>query len=556
MVIKTTFLGMILAALSLTAHADGKRYLVKFKTPQAFQSVMQSMKSSSFSAPNMMMVDSAGGAFKLMNTNASVTTALDNLDMLVVESTDAAAIASLRNHPAIALVEEEIIHPAPQPMATWGAHIMNAKKSPKFEMPWGIKAVKAPQAWDVTKGNSARVMVLDTGLDVEHVAIKSRLEKGQNFTSMDVNDITDDVGHGSHVSGTILADGLHGGLVGVAPEARLLMGKVCSTHGCSSVAIAKGINWAISEHVDVVNMSLGGAFMSEAEAQALLAAENAGVFIAAASGNDGTASVGYPAAYITAFAVGAVDSNLKKADFSQWGPELDIVGPGVDVISSVPRGTGRGATVKMDLGDGKGLSEIKSLPFVGSPLAQNLENEIVFAGLGKPADFTGIDVQGKYALISRGEIPFKEKVANALQKGAAGVIVYNNAPGLLQGTLTEDGSEAAIPAAMIEQTVGESAKAALDHGQVLRASLSIDATDYASFQGTSMATPHVAGVAALVRAANHALTPAQVRDLLKQTATPLGPNTQNEYGAGMVNAEAAVQAAFNSANRQLVQIAN
>ena len=70
--------------------------------------------------------------------------------------------------------------------------------------------------------------------------------------------------------------------------------------------------------------------------------------------------------------------------------------------------------------------------------------------------------------------------------------------------------------------------------------MSIDATDYASFQGTSMATPHVAGVAALVRAANKSLTPAQVRDVLKNTATPLGPNDNNEYGRGMVNAEAAV----------------
>ncbi len=58
-----------------------------------------------------------------------------------------------------------------------------------------------------------------------------------------------------------------------------------------------------------------------------------------------------------------------------------------------------------------------------------------------------------------------------------------------------------------------------------------------------MATPHVAGVAALVRAANKSLTPAQVRELLKNTATPLGPNDQNQFGRGLVNAEAAVQQA-------------
>jgi subtilisin family serine protease len=463
--------------------------------------------------------------------------------MLVVESSDAAAIKSLRQHPAIALVEEEIIHPAPQPMSTHGTvSVLPTNKTKNMTMPWGILAVNAPDAWSTTRGAGARVMVLDTGLDIGHPAVKNQLEAGQNFTSFDVNDITDDVGHGTHVSGTILADGLNGDLVGVAPEAKLLMGKVCSAQGCSSIAIAEGINWAVQEKVSVVNMSLGGALMSEGEAQALVAAEQAGVMVVAASGNDGTAKVGYPAAFRTVLAVGAVDSTLKKAEFSQYGPELAVVGPGVDVISSVPRGTGRAATVTADLG--KGLTEINATPFVGSPLAQNAENEVVFAGLGQPQDFAGINVTGKFALISRGTISFADKVKNAIAAGAAGVIIYNNVPGLMQGTLTADGSETAVPAAMIEQSIGEAAKQLLAQGQAVRFSMSIDATDYASFQGTSMATPHVAGVAALVRAANPNLTPDQVRQLLKSTATKLGPNTNNEYGAGLVNAREAVAKAF------------
>lgn len=543
MVMKMTWLGMILAVLSFTAHADGKRYLVKFKNNETFQSVMQSMKAAQFSSPNAMFMTNTGSSFHLMNTNAAVTTALDKLNMLVVESSDAAAIKSLRRHPAIALVEEEIIHPAPQPMSTHGTvSVLPTNKTKNMTMPWGILAVNAPDAWSTTRGAGARVMVLDTGLDIGHPAVKNQLEAGQNFTSFDVNDITDDVGHGTHVSGTILADGLNGDLVGVAPEAKLLMGKVCSAQGCSSIAIAEGINWAVQEKVSVVNMSLGGALMSEGEAQALVAAEQAGVMVVAASGNDGTAKVGYPAAFRTVLAVGAVDSTLKKAEFSQYGPELAVVGPGVDVISSVPRGTGRAATVTADLG--KGLTEINATPFVGSPLAQNAENEVIFAGLGQPQDFAGINVTGKFALISRGTISFADKVKNAIAAGAAGVIIYNNVPGLMQGTLTADGSETAVPAAMIEQSIGEAAKQLLAQGQAVRFSMSIDATDYASFQGTSMATPHVAGVAALVRAANPNLTPDQVRQLLKSTATKLGPNTNNEYGAGLVNAREAVAKAF------------
>lgn len=546
MVMKTTVLGMILTALSFTAHADSKRYLVKFKNNQTFSNVMQSMKNAQFNSPNAMFTTNTGAPIKLLNTNAAVTAPLEQIKMLVIESSDEAAVRSLKQHPAIALVEEEIIHPAPKPLSTHGqAAVLGKKKAGKMAMPWGIKAVNAPEAWQTTKGATARVMVLDTGLDEGHPAVSGRFEAGQNFTTFDVNDITDEVGHGTHVAGTILADGQNGGLVGVAPEAKLLVGKVCSPRGCSSIAIARGVNYAVQQKADVVNMSLGGMMMSEAEAQALLAAEAAGVMIVAASGNDGTNKVGYPAAFRTALAVGAIDEQLKKADFSQFGPELAIVGPGVDVISSVPRGTGRTASVSADLG--KGLKEIVATPFVGSPLAQNTENEVVFAGLGQPADFAGVNVSGKFALISRGMIPFKDKVANAIAAGATGVIIFNNVPGLMQGTLSEDGTEVAVPVAMVEQTMGETAKQLLAQGQVVRFSMSIDATDFASFQGTSMATPHVAGVAALVKAANHNLTPNEVRQLLKSTATPLSPNANNELGSGLVNAREAVAQAFTGA---------
>jgi serine protease len=529
--------GSLFAALvlSVSSQADTKRYLVQFKSPATFRSVSRNIQANMIMAPGVM------APMHLFNSSAVVAKSLDHVQLLVIESDDAAAVESLKQHPAVAVVEEEMMHPAPKVISTFGNQsVLRNKKHQKlnFDMPWGIGAVKATEAWATTKGGGARVMVLDTGLDTGHPAIASRFEKGQNFTGGDANDITDNVGHGTHVSGTISADGANGGLVGVAPEVKLLMGKVCEQVGCSSVAIASGIDWAVAEKADVVNMSLGGSFLSDLEAQALDKAEQAGVLIVAASGNDGTDTVGYPAAVPTVVAVGAVDSTLKKADFSQWGPELAVVGPGVDVVSSVPRGTGRGSSVNVD--DSTGMKEVKSLPFQGSPVAQSLNNDVVFANLGKPEDFQSIDVKGKIALIQRGDIPFKEKLANALAAGAVGMIVYNNAPGLIQGSLTDDGSEVSVPAAMIEQAAGETLKDSLNKSLPVKASLDVIRTDYASFQGTSMATPHVAGVAALVRAVNHNLTPAQVKDILKSTATALGPNDQNQYGSGIVNAEAAV----------------
>ena len=301
-------------------------------------------------------------------------------------------------------------------------------------------------------------------------------------------------------------------------------------------------------------MSLGGFFISAGERTALDRAEAAGVLVVAASGNNGSGSVSFPAAYGQVLAIGAVDSNLLKADFSQYGPELDLVAPGVDVISSVPRGTGRGTAVKLD--DGKGLTEVLSMGLQGSPLYSAQVKEVVYAGLGKPADFTQ-DVSGKFALISRGEITFKEKVDNAIARGAAGVIIFNNAPGLIQGGLTEDGSEVAIPAVMVEQSAGNAVRDALAAGQKLTASIAVELSDFASFAGTSMASPHVAGVAALVIGANPSLTPAQVREILKGTATPLSPNNRNEFGSGLVNAEAAVARARVTGGLEILrQVAN
>jgi subtilisin family serine protease len=526
-------------AVSFAAHADTKRYLVQFKNSATFDQVANHVIQNQRTAPGVM------APLHLMGANATVGQALTHVKLLVISSDDAAAIASLRNHPEVKMVEEEIIHPAPTPIATWSQDEILRKKSgtsagKDIARPWGIDAVKAPGAWTTTQGQGVRVMVLDTGADYQHPAIAANFEKGQNFSEEgDATDITDTVGHGTHVSGTILATGANKGLVGVAPQAKLLMGKVCTEQGCSSISIANGLDWAVEEKVAVVNMSLGGSFLSQAEAQALDQVEAAGVAVVAASGNDGTSQVGYPAGYKSVTAVGAVDENLQRATFSQYGPQLAVVAPGVDTFSSVPRGTGRAATVAMDL-DGKGSNEIKSLPFTGSPVASVDNNEIVDCGLGKPEDFTNVSVSGKIALIARGDIAFGDKVKNAVAAGAVGAIIYNNVDGMLQGTLSSDGSEAAIPAAAIEQSVGLAAKAALANGMAIKASLDVIRTDYAIFEGTSMATPHVTGVVALIRGANPNLTPAQVRDILTSSSTALGPNDQNQYGHGIVNAEAAV----------------
>src|SRR5262249_29799074 len=128
----------------------------------------------------------------------------------------------------------------------------------------------------------------------------------------------------------------------------LLMGRVCGVDRCSSIAIAEGVNWGISENVQVMSLSLGGEFVTPAEAEAFNMAEKANVVVVAASGNESVASVGYPAALPSVLAIGAVDEAQTRADFSNYGPELALVAPGVNVLSSLPRGMGRRSTVTVN----------------------------------------------------------------------------------------------------------------------------------------------------------------------------------------------------------------
>ncbi|MFP5520403.1 MAG: S8 family serine peptidase [Bdellovibrionia bacterium] len=518
------------------AHADGQRALVVLKSKETFKQVDVAFKRQGAATLKTF----AARHSPLSQINVKIEDSLSNLSTLVVNVKSSEDLGKLMNSPEVALVDAEVFHPAPKPMAKPlnGGGFKAASKTP-----WGINAVKAPEAWaDSKAGAGAKVLVLDTGIDKDHPALAPNFVKGQDFVG-DNNGpypFFDNNGHGTHVSGTIAGAKLPDGFVGVAPSAKIYTGRVCSNEGCSNVAIAKAINWGISENVDVISMSLGGMWSTPAERMAVSAADKAGIAVVAASGNNGSNKVSYPAALPTVVAVGAIDSDLKRADFSQYGPELAVVAPGVAVNSSVPVGAGRESEVKIIM---NGRSQVvSSTTFMGGKVVTTPEiNKLVAAGLGKVEEFKNIDVRGKFALISRGEIRFGEKVSNAMNAGAAGVVIYNNAPGLIQGAITDDGTTLPVGVFMIEQSVGEAIVSELKGGAEVQASLNIIPTDYSALDGTSMATPHVSGVVALMVGANPNASPAQIKDVLKRTATALGPNNNNEYGAGLVNAFEAVR---------------
>ncbi len=206
------------------------------------------------------------------------------------------------------------------------------------EIPWGVARVNAAAAWDYTAGKGVKVAVIDTGMDYTHPDLAPNYKGGYNAVTGSADPL-DDQGHGTHVAGTIAAVKDNNGVAGVAPAADLYAVKVLDKNGSGQYSwIVAGIEWAIENRMDVVNMSLGGGSGTEALRQVMIKAEEAGITVVCAAGND-SGPVNYPAKYPQAIAVSASDSSDKLASFSSRGPELAVIAPGV-AINSTRKGGG------------------------------------------------------------------------------------------------------------------------------------------------------------------------------------------------------------------------
>ena len=154
-------------------------------------------------------------------------------------------------------------------------------------------------------------------------------------------------------------------------------------------------------------------------------------------------------------------------------------------------------------------------------------------GLGQTDD-TG--VAGKVCLISRGAISFAEKVTRCEANGGVGAVIYNNVPGNFAGTL--NGAATTIPSMSVSQADG----ATLVTKVGMTADAGVVASNYAYLSGTSMATPHVSGVAGLVWSFHPECTAAQIRKVLNKTAMDLGdPGRDDKFGYGLVQAKDALK---------------
>ncbi|MBL6515005.1 S8 family serine peptidase [Streptococcus suis] len=417
---------------------------------------------------------------------------------------------------------------------------------------------------------------------------------GYNY--VDVNTVLkeeDKRSHGMHV--TSIAAGnptqpVAGQLMyGVAPEAQVMFMRVFSDlKATTGVALyVKAIEDAVKLGADSINLSLGGANgsvvnMNENVTAAIEAARRAGVSVVIAAGNDGTFGSGHsnPSADYPDYGLVGAPSTARDAISVASYNNTTVGSKVINII---------GLENNADLNYGKSSFDNPEKSPV--PFEIGKEYEYVYAGIGQASDFDGLDLTGKLALIKRGTITFSEKIANATAAGAVGVVIFNSRPGEANVSMQLDDTAIAIPSVFIplefgEALVANSYKIAFNNETDIRPNpeagllsdfsswglsadgelkpdlaapggaiyAAINDNDYANMQGTSMASPHVAGAAVLVKQYLQATYPtkspqeieALVKHLLMSTAKAhvnketTAYTSPRQQGAGIIDTAAAI----------------
>lgn len=200
------------------------------------------------------------------------------------------------------------------------------------------KQIDTAAAWKQTKGSKKVVVaVIDDGMDVAHPELKKQFIAPYDALSKKKGTITAGK-HGTHVAGLIAASAGNGTWgAGVAPSTKIMPIDVIDQGGYGYTSdLIHGIEHAIKADVDIINMSLGSYYYSEALNGVIQKAHKRDIVIVAAAGNDGTRNAHYPSSFDNVISVGAVTRTDVSALFSNKGPTIDLTAPGVDVYSTLP----------------------------------------------------------------------------------------------------------------------------------------------------------------------------------------------------------------------------
>lgn len=443
---------------------------------------------------------------------------------------DLSQVKGLLKNPHITLIEEDVRR---QPMALYNDDTGNPMT--QQVTPYAVYQSHANQVtFDQNAG--IKVCIIDSGLDSSNPDFNWDNITGDNNSGTG-NWFQNGGPHGTHVAGTIGAADNDIGVVGMAPGVPMHIIKVFNASGWGySSDLAYAAKKCTNAGAKIISMSLGGGRASNTEKKAFDKFTAAGGLVVAAAGNDGNAVRSYPAGYPSVMMIGANDANNNIADFSQFPSCLsghgkkaadddsicvEVTAGGVDTLSTYPAGMATTSALSVD-----GVT-------VASAAMENTgsaSGNTYFMGTAQAVDS---NANGKVCVIDRGLISFHDKVLNCENSGGVGAILINNEAGMLNGTLG-DANVTSIPAVGVALEDRASLVAAQN------ATISIDSVDYGFMSGTSMATPAVSGIAALVWSNHSQCTGTQIRNALKATAMDAGAaGKDNYFGYGIVNAQAA-----------------
>jgi len=415
-------------------------------------------------------------------------------------------------------------------------------------LPWGIRRVYEDTSfpfgsWSETTGNGVRVAVMDTGIQGGHEDLPP-LAGGYSTIAGSPWDV-DENGPGSHVAGILAAQNNAKGVVGVAPGIRLYSVKVFNGEKGSTSDVIEGLQWAVANDMQIVSMSLGSAQYSQSLENACNAAYEAGVLLIAAAGNSGNAqgtdnSIHYPAKFATVIAVGSTNSSNARSSFSSTGTALELMAPGEAVYSTYPStafvgeasflGAGWSGDIYANPLNGSNEGAINGpLVLCGTATSQeDIQAALASLGIGSG--------EAWIAAIDRDRVgTFADKVALVMQSGATAAVIMNDA---VDGMYTAGNFSFGdvpkppggwVPSVSISYSDGQFIKAKAP----LAAEVAVGRSAYINMNGTSMATPHVSGAAAMILATAPSLSNGQVRAILSETAMDLGL-PKSKQGNGLI----------------------
>jgi subtilisin len=244
----------------------------------------------------------------------------------------ASAIDDLANNPDIAFVEMDA-------QVSIAGH---SASTDEYISSWSVDHIQADLVHGRNnKGSQIKVCILDTGMDRNHPDLSGRFAAGKDFVNGDNNPM-DDHGHGTIVAGILAAILDEEGVVGVAPEASLYIGKVLNSGGGGLFSdVIAGIEWCVDNHVQIISMSFASSIDSPSVKSAVNAAYNSGALLVGAAGNSGNCAatgdtIRYPAKYSSVIAVGATFEDDTRTCISATGSTLELMAPGFQIMSTYP----------------------------------------------------------------------------------------------------------------------------------------------------------------------------------------------------------------------------